>query len=130
MRGKRMAQRVWPHGLKQCDLPGRSFNRFLEYGVVLMVSSPFTRMWVDANLRGGKHPLPAPLFGGMGIFPVQGVGQIHAAKASGKVALMQFSDEGEMRNKRRFDGEGKPGDAIYVQLTGVDNDVVGARINI
>jgi hypothetical protein len=79
-----------------------SANRSLLYDFVQVMAPVFSRVRIDGNLGRGKHPLPAPFFGRIGIFSVQGVWQIHAAEAVGEVVLMQFPYSCEMSDQRRF----------------------------
>ena len=56
--------------LLSCSSDGFLWHRFVE-----MMASPLARAGVLADVRGGKHPLPAPLFIGMAIFAGERIGQ-------------------------------------------------------
>ena len=63
-----MAQSVTMSSFDKPTLVPRGSDGFLRHGVVQMMSPPLSRAWVFAYLRGRKHPLPTPLFIGIGIF--------------------------------------------------------------
>src|SRR5215813_2951478 len=121
MRRKRMAQRVWTHGLDNARLPCRGADCALQDNLLEVMTPVFTGARVYTDVCSGKHPLPASLAIGVGVFPLQGVWQIHAAEAADEVVLMQVPHLCQMSRQRRFYGNGQHRHTIFVALTFPDN---------
>ncbi len=116
--------------LEEAGPLGGAAHRALHYDFVQVRAPVCSGARIDGNSGRGNHPLPAPFCGRMGIFPGQGVGQIHAAEAVGEVVLMQFPYAGELSEQRRLHGEGQQREAIFVPFAFSHHAVVGAEINI
>jgi hypothetical protein len=67
---ERVTQRVWTHRLNEVRPLDGTANRSLQHGFLQVMPSSLARTWIHGNLGCGKHPLPTPLFGRIGIFPV------------------------------------------------------------
>lgn len=106
MRGKRMAQGVGTDGLDNTSLTRDGADCALQHDFVQMMTPAYARTRVNAELPGGKRPLPSPFLGRIGIFPVQGMWQIDAAAPADKVPLMQFSYADKMSGQRCFHDTG------------------------
>lgn len=60
---------------------GGGSDRFLQAGFIHVMAAHQIGARVAGEFGGRKDVLPAPFLGGIGIFPIESVGQINAAKA-------------------------------------------------
>ena len=95
-----------------------------------MVSSPFSRAWVFADLRGRKHPLPTPLFLGIGIFASKCIWRYDPTKTTLKISLMHLAHSCEVSDQRRFDNRREHGNPIFVAFPFAHDNLIGGKIEI
>ncbi len=74
-RGKGVPEGVTGGVLDQSGLADSLFDRALHGGFVNMMAPLFARPWIHPPVVGGEDERPAPLGGGIGIRPRQGMRQ-------------------------------------------------------
>jgi len=89
MRSETMAKGVGADRLDDARQAGRLLDRFLQAALVQVVAARDARTRVRGQGVSREDVLPAPLLVGIGIFPLQGAGQVDGAVAMGQVLLVQ-----------------------------------------
>lgn len=68
--GKGMAQGMTTHGFDNASVPRGRADGAVQHRLVQVMTPSVAGAWIDGNLPGGKHLLPAPFLGRIGIFPM------------------------------------------------------------
>ena len=112
LRGEGMTQRVAGGAFGQTGFSHRAGNCFLDDGFVNMMASFFAGFRISPAVFLWENPLPAPFLGGVGVFPVERVGQEHTPPAFRQVALVDCLAPLQMLLKRRLERFGQHSDAV------------------
>lgn len=96
MGGEGVTERVATGGLGDAAGFDGGVDRALEVGVVGVVAAGEAGARVEAEFGGGKDILPAPFFIGVGIFTLEGVGEVNGAIAGLEIGLVEGFDAAEM----------------------------------
>jgi hypothetical protein len=98
-----------------------------------VVASGLARAGVRRGITGGEHVLPGPLPRSIGIFVLQGIGEIDLAESGGKVLLMPSVCVQELTAQRLHQARREQGDSIlrtlavaYYDLAALEFDVLDA----
>jgi len=79
--GEGVAKVMGADVLRQSGPADRYLDGFVDDAGINMMTSCATRTRGDGEVPGGEDILPAPLLGGVGILPLQCVGQVDLAMA-------------------------------------------------
>jgi len=85
-----------------------------------MMTACDTRTRVYGEVTGGEDILPAPLLRGMGILPLQRMGQVDLTMALSQILLVQRPDPGQVILEQRRERGGKGGAPVPVALARTD----------
>ena len=87
-----MAESVAGDALGQAGLERGLPDGFLQRILVYVVAAFGAGTGVHRQAIRGKHILPEPFLGGVGVFAFQGIGEVDAAVTLGQVAFVQQLD--------------------------------------
>lgn len=106
------------------------FDRALNGGFVDMVAPFIARLGIHSPAGGGEHELPAPLGGGIGVLPRQGMRQDNPPLSLFHVSLMQCPGALEMVAQRPDRRLRQHRDPILGALTVTYKNLVSLKIEI
>lgn len=130
MRGKGVAQRVTRNRLGNARHAGGVLHRFVQGAVVQVMPAIQPGSRINAELRGGKHPLPAQLLAGVRVFLLQRVRQPHPGQFSPAVLLPEDAHVGELFLQRGAQRRRQHDNTILIALTAPNGDLSPFEVHI
>ena len=124
-------RRVWqPTFLSSPACCCGSFHRLLQAGFAHVMAHLPARARVQGARTGGKHPLPAGLPRGLGVFPGQRLGEVHDSEPLFKVLVMEGFHRLDLRLQRVPQVAGQEGRAVLTALAAPDEDETLAEVHV
>ena len=103
---------------------------FVDDAGINMMTACDTRTGVYGEVPGGEDILPAPLLGGMGILPIQRMGQVDLTMALSQILLVPRPDPGQVILEQRRERSGNGGEPVLVALTRTDGQWLQLEIDV
>ena len=101
VRGKGVAKGMGADGLRQTGTADRDLDGVVDDAGINMMTACDTSTRVSGEVPGGEDRRPAPLLGGMGILPIQRMGQVDLTMALSQILLGQRPDSSQVILKPR-----------------------------
>jgi len=120
--GKAMAEGVGTDGLGDANGFGGSVDGALDAALVQVVATHGVRTRVHREAVGGEDVLPDPFAAGVGVFAVQGVGQINGAQVFGEILVMEALDALQMLLEGCNQAVGQHRDVVLLAFTIAHSD--------
>ena len=130
MGGKAVAEGMASDRLIHSGLAGSLFDRFLEAGFIQMMALHEAADRVDGEFFCRENILPGKLTPGVGIFPVEGVGEVDGTATQGKVLIVQEADLLQMQPQRLEKAIGKLCDPVILSLPVPNDDLAVCKVEI
>jgi hypothetical protein len=112
MGGEGMAEGMAADVFGEMGAVGGEVDGPLEGGAAGVVPAADPGPRVGRDFSGGEDELPDPLAGGVGVFPLEGFGEIDGAKAGGQILLVEGADVGDVTSERLDEGLGQDRDPV------------------
>lgn len=116
--------------LDESGLANHVLHHPLDGRLVDMVAPLFARPWIHPSVVGGEDELSAPLGGGIGVLPRQGMRQDNSPPSLFHVSLMQCPGALEMLAQRPDLRLRQHGDPILGTLAVTYKNLVSLKIEI
>ena len=111
--GEAVAQGVGRRRFRQTRIAHRLLDGPLYAFFVGVMAAGDAGAGIDRQLPGREHVLPAPLALGVGVFSLQGIGQIDRAVTRAQILFVQAFDPRQVALQRLDQGERERRDAIF-----------------
>lgn len=103
---------------------------FLHAGFVQVVAALCAAARVGGEAVGGKDVLPEPVAVGVGVFTLQGMGQVNGAKPLFQVAGMPLMGALDLFLEGGDGALGQDGDAVFVTFAIAHDDEILGKVYI
>ena len=130
MGGKAVPQCVASGRLGQARSPYRLPHRPLQALLVQVVSALLAAAGVNRTARRREHILPAPFLGGVRILSIQGIRQIHLAKALLQIMLVEHLDLLQMRPQKLGHRLRQHRHPVFLPLAVAHRDLAHPKIHV
>lgn len=125
-----MTKRVARGALGQPGLPDRGRYRFLQDGLMDMMASLLAGLGMFPAVLLGKHPLPPPIPGRIGILAVESLRQQDAAPPVSHILFVNGLHPSEVLLKRGLERLWKHRDPVLGSFSVSDEYLLAGEVNV